>query len=435
MRAVGGVEAEVGELSGVQTRGFTTAWRLRDYRLLWLSSFISSCAYWALLIGRNWLVLRLSNSAGWVGLVTFATMAPFFVATPFGGILADRIDRRQLTAAMQALSLISALALAILTLSGLVQPWQVVMLAFVGGCARSVETPATSAIVPNLVRKDVLLNGVALLSVSTFGSRLFGPAAGGALQGRFGAGGVFVLTGLLWGVAALIMLAVRAPTSYMSERAKAPASFWVETKQTIHYVTHTPMISLIFLVVSLHCGLTMTVDAILPYFVQHTLRSSSGVYSLLVMGVGAGSLVGTFALAGLQSGQGKGRVLLITGIGSGVGTAMLGLSSSIGWAFAATAVMGATQGMFMALANTLLQEVLPDTLRGRVSSAFVMITGGVMSLGNLAAGFITDRVGVAIVLVTPALFFIIILLLIGGLRPNMRHIFRTGSLELVPVAG
>lgn len=94
--------------AGFRPQAYIAALRLRDYRLLWFSSVLSWCAYWAMLIGRNWLVLNLSHSAGWVGVVTFVNMIPYFPATPFGGLLADRFDRRRLAAVAQAVSMASA---------------------------------------------------------------------------------------------------------------------------------------------------------------------------------------------------------------------------------------------------------------------------------------------------------------------------------------
>lgn len=420
--------------AGVQKPGFTTALHLRDYRLVWISSFLSSSAYWAMLIGRNWLVLKLSNSAGWVGLVTFASMVPFFVATPLGGLLSDRIDRRRLVVVSQAGSLLSAVGLAVLVIAGVIQPWHVVVLALLNGVARSVETPATAAIIPNLVRKEFLLNAIALASVATFGSRLFGSLSGGALQSWLNTSSLFLFAGALWFFAMAFMVPVHAPTEYLDKRNREVGGSWKQTLQTLRYVATTPMVSLVFLIVALHCALTMSVDAVEPTFVAHALHSGSGVYSLIVMAFGAGSLVGTFALAGMQSGEGKGRLLLITGIGSGISTALLGISPVAVAALFASALMGATQGMFMALANTLVQEVVPDRLRGRVSSAYLMVTGGIMSFANLGGGYLADRVGAGTVLVVPALAFVVLLLVISGIRPNLRQIYRTGTLEAVPAA-
>ncbi|MGI8549214.1 MAG: MFS transporter [Dehalococcoidia bacterium] len=414
--------------------GFINALHLRDYRLLWISTVFSSCAYWAMLIGRNWLVENLSDSAGWVGLVTFANMSPYFLATPFGGILADRFDRVRLTALMQVLSALSSVALAGLAFAGVVQPWHVVVLAFIAGCARAVETPAQSSIVPNLVRKEFLLNAIALTSVATFGSRLFGPASGAVVLRLTSTSGVFILSALLWLVAAAVMVVVHAPRAYLEERHESPVNIREETRQTLRYIGATPLIGLIFWLVCLHCTLTMSVDAIMPSYVKHSLRSGGSVYSFLIMAFGAGSLVGTFALAGLHSGEGKGKLVLVTGIGSGLATALLGIAPFAGVAFVAMAVMGATQSMFMALINTLLQEVVPDQLRGRVSSAYLMVSGGAMAIANLGFGFFSDQVGVRVILIVPSLLFVGLLLAISGVRPNLRHIYRTGTIDVAATA-
>jgi MFS family permease len=418
-----------------QEAGFLTALRQRDYRLLWFSSVFSWCAYWAMLIGRNWLVLRLSGSAGWVGLVTFANMVPYFVATPFGGMLADRFDRRRLAAVTQAVSMAASLTLAALALIGVVVPWHVAALAFIAGCARAIETPSINSMVPNLVRKDRLLNAIALTSVAMFGSRLLGSLSGGIVQSQAGPAGVFAFTGILWGLAAALLLRVHARMEYLEQRGKH-AGVWRQTAQAVAYIGRTPMVALIFVLVSLHCGLTMSTDAVLPVLVNRVLHDNGGAYSLLVMAFGGGSLVATFALAGLRSSGGKGRLLFVTGIASGLSTALLGFSHTFPSAFFASILMGSSQAMFMALVNTLVQEVVPDEIRGRISSVYLMITGGLMSFGNLLAGFVSDRVGVPLALIAPSLVFVVILLLMSGILPSARYIFRTGSLDqLSPAVG
>lgn len=408
--------------------GFIASLRLRDYRLLWSSSALSASGQWTLVVGRGWLVHDLTHSSGWVGIVTFASMVPYLLATPVGGVLADRVDRRRLSVAMQGLSLLSSAVLAALVFIGIVQAWEVVALALLAGVGRAVETPSTTAIIPNVVPADSLLNAISLYSVATFGSRLLGPAAAALLLLSWGAGSVFVLTAVLYLFAMLLLSRVKRA----DDHELVVGGFWRQNVDAWKYVAGAPMLGVIFLVVGLHCGLTMSTDALLPQLADRTLHGASGTYGLLVMAFGAGTMVGTFALGGLRSGETKGALLVVTGVLSGVGTAALALVHSSLPAFLAMALMGASQGMFMALASTLLQEAVPDHLRGRVTAAYLMVTGGVMSIGNLVLGAFADRTGVEPMLLIPALAFLVALLLLTGIVPGLRRLFRTGVLPVAP---
>lgn len=406
--------------------GFIASLRLRDYRLLWSSSLLSASGQWTLLVGRGWLVHELTHSSGWVGAVTFASMVPYLLATPIGGVLADRVDRRRLGVLMQGLSLLASAALAALVIGGVAQAWEVLVLALLAGIGRAVEMPATTAIIPNIVPADYLLNAISLNSVATYGSRLLGPAAAAVLLSFSGAGTVFILTAVCYAVAMFMLGRVRRAPGH----APAVGGFVRQNIDTWKYVAAAPMMAVIFVVVGLHCGLTMSTDAVLPQLADRTLHGSSGTYGLLVMAFGAGTMVGTFALGGLRAGGTKGALLVITGVLSGITTVALALVHSAFPAFLAMAGMGASQGMFMALASTLVQEVVPDHLRGRVTAAYLMGTGGVMSIGNLVAGTLADQYGVGAVLLVPALVFLVALVALTGTVPGLRRLFRTGTLPV-----
>lgn len=405
--------------------GFIASLRLRDYRLLWSSTMLSASGQWTLVVGRGWLVHDLTHSSGWVGIVTFASMVPFLLATPIGGVLADRFDRRRLSVVMQGVSLLASAALAVLVFAGVVQPWHVLALALLAGIGRAIETPSTTSIIANVVPSQYLLNAISLNSVATFGSRLVGPAAAALLLQYSGAGSVFVMTSVFYLLAMLLLSWVHRPV----EHAPAVGGFWQQNVDTWKYVIAAPMMGIIFLLIALHCGLTMSTDAIMPQLADRTLHGSSGTYGLLIMSFGAGTMVGTFALGGLRSDQTKGTLLLITGVLSGATTAALAMMHAVLPAFLAMAVMGASQGMFMALGNTLVQEVVPDHLRGRVSAAYLMAGGGAMSIGNLIEGPVADRTGVGAVLLVPSLIFLVALVALTGLGPGLRRLYRTGTLQ------
>lgn len=406
--------------------GFFASLHLHDFRRLWVSSMLSASGQWTLVVGRGWLMQRMTGSAAWVGIVTFAGMIPYLFATPIGGLLADRVERRKLAATMQAGQGAATGLLAVLALGGWATPWEIVALALLAGVFRAAETPATTAIVPNVVPPSYLLNAISLNSVATFGSRLLGPAAALVLLDMGNVGGVFVMTAVLYALAVVLMLRVR----HIPPGEPAVGGVWRQTADTWKYIAITPMLPMVVLLASLHCGFTMPTDAVLPKLATG-LHGGGSTYDLLVMGFGAGTMVGTFALGGLRSDQAKGTLFLVTGVLSGLTVAALALSTGTFQAFLVMPVMGAAQGMFMALGSTLVQEVVPDHLRGRVSSAYLMASGGLMSFGNLATGSFADVYGVRVVLLFPALAFVGVVLALSLLRPGLRRLYRTGTLPQV----
>jgi predicted MFS family arabinose efflux permease len=269
-----------------------------------------------------------------------------------------------------------------------------------------------------------LLNAISLNSVATFGSRLVGPAAALALHHFIDTGSVFVMTSIFYVLAMLLMWGMHSPGLLQ----RSVDGLWRQTVDTWKYIGVTPMLPVIFLLVTVHCGLTMSIDAILPQVAAASIHGSSSTYDLLVMSFGAGTMAGTFALGGLRSEQAKGTLLWLTGLLSGLTTAGLAVTHGVLPAFLVMSIMGASQGMFMALGNTLVQEVVPDHLRGRISGAYLMAGGGAMSIGNLIAGPLADRFGVEAVLLAPALLFLAILTALSGLGPGLRRLYRTGTL-------
>lgn len=395
------------------------AFRHRDYAALWTATALASSSSWMLIVARSWLVYHLSGSSAWVGLATFAQMMPYIVATPVGGALADRLDRRHLSAAAHLLAAASALALAALTLTDLVRPWQVVLLGFVSGVARAVEQPAGQALIPSLVPREDLLNGIALSSLAQQGSRLTGPLLVAPFIALKATSGAFLLGGVLVGLAAAQVLRVRAARG--AER-QGEGSVVTQFLDGLRYTARTEAVGLLMLLVFFHCMLTMSFDTLLPMLATHHLGHGGTGYSALVIGMGGGAFAGTLALAGLRNAERGLGLLLVTGVVSAATPPLLAAAHAYPLALTAMAGMGASQAAFMALTATRLQSMTPDAFRGRVSSLYFMMAGGVMSLAMLANGRLGDAVGAAPLLAAESLAFLVILTAMLAWRRSLRTV-------------
>jgi MFS family permease len=397
--------------------------KFRDSRVFWVGTTFASIAQAAFLVSAGWLAFQQGGS-GAVGLVTFATMLPLLLATPVGGLLADRMDRRSLVIGAEVVQCAVALVLGVQTVFGSMPLVELAPLVFLSGIARAVEMPTVQTILPNLVPPDELLNIFAMNGLGTLGSRFAGPAMMAPVLATQGAGLAFLIIGVLYLPALAFVL--RVPR--MPRVDLATVSVREQILEGGRYIRQRGIVALLLGVVVLHCSLTMCFDSTLPLFAKQNLRGDGAIYSSLVSAIGLGAIAASLLLAGVRSPSVRGTLLFVGAIASGAATALMATASV--WAFAMLAMfaVGASQALFMTLAITLVQEAVPDALRGRVTGLFIMSAGGIMSFGNLANGYLAGRFGASPVLGLPAVVFVILVLLISGLRPALRRLYEEGRL-------
>ena len=404
--------------------------RFRDNRVFWLGTSFSSIGQASFLVASSWLAFRLDGS-GAVGIVTFATMIPLFLATLVGGVLADRRERRFLVLSAEAAQGVIAVAIALLALRGSMPLWGLVALVFASGIARAIEMPTVQAVLPSLVPRDELLNIFSLNNLANRGSRFVGPAL---IAPILGLGGLRAAAFAYLIIAVCYLLAILqvARVPKMHRQHETTLNVRQQVVEGVHYLRAHSVLGLLLGVVVLHCLLTMSFDSTLPLFASQNLHGSGAIYSSMVSAMGLGSIAAALLLAGMRSERGRGALLLIGGLGSGVATAVMAISMNSLFALSAIFLVGAVTTWFMTLANTMMQEAVPDQLRGRVSGIYLMSASGVMSFGNLGAGYLAANIGSAPVLGFPALLFIVLLLVISGVRPSLRHLYRAGTFAAEP---
>ena len=173
---------------------YTAALAYQDYRTLWIANLCSGAAAWALIVARGALVYNEieTNANLWVGIVTFAAMIPRVFIPPIAGYLSDKYDRRRVVSVMYAINFAQTLGLALYVLLGEINPWVIVGMSLINGSARAAQMPASQSLVPNLVPRNLLLNGIALNQATMQGSRLFGPLAIAPLLATVGVSGRFL---------------------------------------------------------------------------------------------------------------------------------------------------------------------------------------------------------------------------------------------------
>ncbi|MYF64969.1 MAG: MFS transporter [Chloroflexi bacterium] len=381
---------------------YSIALQYRDFRWIWLGSVGGQSAYWALIVARGIFVYDETGLSGPVAITTFVAMAPRFLLPPLAGYLADRFDRRTVLATAYSFQLSHEVVQTALALAGLLEVWHVVLLAFLNGSFRAFQMTATQTLIPNVVPREHWLNAMAMNQVSQQGSRLFGPGLIAPALLLFDVSIAFLVSTSFYliGIAAILSIRTRS-TGELTSGSRIGASLWA----AMRYAWLDPQLRALFILLALHCSMTMSFESMLPVLARDVLGEANVSVSYLMMGVGAGALVGVIGIAGLRSAAGRGMLLLITGAVSGVSMLLLAVSGNTTLALLGTAAMGGSQAAFMAIGGAMVQSLAPDGMRGRISGLNQINIGGTMAVMNLVNGFAADRFGAPNVLLVLGLGF------------------------------
>lgn len=398
------------------------ATRHADFRALWGGTACSSVSLWTLLLGNAWIVFQLSDSSAWVGVSTFASMSPFLLS-PIGGVVADRYERKYLVRITRIGAFATTTTLFFLALTGAIEVWMVIAVALVQGVIRAVEIPSDQALLANVVPPEDMANAVALSTMTQQGSRAVGPLLAAPLLGTIGVEGAYAIAAVF---ALLAFTSIRRVKT--SSRGGVANLRLVVSNLAggLNYVLNTRPVLAIFMLVVAHCALTMSFDSMLPGFAEHEHHGSENAFTLMNFGVGIGALLSTLWLS-LKPGGHRGRLLLITALASGVSPMIMAASMNLPSAIISAILMGSSQALFMAVTAVLLQSVVPDAVRGRVMSFYLMSAGGVMAFANLGFGALADEWNAPILFFLPGLAFVILVVMTTVSGPHLKRLYKHGT--------
>jgi MFS family permease len=371
---------------------FLSALQYSDYRRLWAATAFSQSSAWALIIARAALALNETGSSSAAGVVTFAAMIPSVVMSPVAGYLADRFDRRRVLAFAYSVNVGQNLILAVLVVTGSIELWHLVLLSLINGSARATQMPASQALLPNLIPRNRLLNGVALHQATQQGGKLMGPLLILPVVLTGHSDWAFVVSSGLYIVGLALVLRIRTVSRGEVDRERSALS---NLGQGLSFVYRHHILLPLFLLVVVHCALTMSYETLFPVLSRDRLGLQEGadLYkggSLLMIGIGAGSLLSSFGLAGIESNWMRGRTFFVLGVLSGVSPLVMGLSTSLPMAVGAAFGVGLSQAGFMTLSSVMVQQMVPDHIRGRVMAVYSWHIQGFMASFNLVNGILAD---------------------------------------------
>jgi len=368
------------------------ALRHRNFQLFFSGQLISLIGTWMQSVAQSWLVYRLTGSSLLLGSVGFASQFPVFLVAPLGGIVADRYNRQKVVIGTQTLSMVLALILSFLTLTGLVQVWHIFVLAALLGVVNAFDIPGRQAFLVDMVGKEDLMNAIALNSSMFNGARILGPAIAGVLVARIGEGWCFFANGVSYiaVIIGLFMMRVR-PSSPASK-----ASPLARLKEGFRFAYHTAPIRAILLLLGLVSLVAMPYTVLMPIFADKILHGGARALGILMGATGVGALLGALTLASKTGVRGLGRWVAFACAGFGISLILFAFSRNLWLSVCLLLPVGFSMMLQMSSSNTLIQAMVPDQLRGRVMAVYSMMFMGMAPFGAFFAGAMADRVGAPI---------------------------------------
>jgi MFS family permease len=362
----------------------------RNFRLFLFGQTVSLTGTWMQSIAQGWLVLLLTNSPFYVGLVSALGSLGVLVFTLYAGVIADRTDKRRTVVITQTLQMLQAFALAALVWSGEVTTESVMALAAFLGVVSAFDIPTRQAFIVEMVGKDDLMNAIAL-NTSVFNlTRVLGPVLAGFLIGAQGVAICFFLNGLSYLAVIGSLLAMRLPP-YTPHAT--PLSAWQGFREVVAYLRGDRRASTLVALTAIISIFGFPYLVLMPVFARDVLRVGATGYGILSAAVGTGAVAGALTVAVFSARIRKGGTLVAAGTLFGALLAVFALSRSFAIALATLVLVGAAMIVNNALTNTLLQTHVPDHLRGRIMGFYSFMFVGMAPLGAFQAGVVAERFG------------------------------------------
>jgi MFS family permease len=364
----------------------------RNFRLLWFAALGSTIGTWMQKYAQGLLVYDLTGSKFYLGIDDFLSQLPILLFTVIGGVVADRYDRRRLLTGSQYVQAFSAFALAGLVFFGGAFPvWYIFVLSFISGCGQAFGGPAYQSMIPSLVPRRDLPNAIALNSAQFNLSRILGPGAGAAILSVIGFTGCFAFNGLSFFFVVIALSALQLPPHQPSTE---PRALGTELKGGLHYVRDSRVMLTLTGLVTISTFLAMPILTMLPAFANEVLTSGGGSagtrLSMLMASQGLGAIVGALIVGVIGTSRRLGRLLLLIQIGLGLLIAGFALSTSLPLSLLLLFLGGIFFMGLFSISFSIVQLTVPDRLRGRVVSIYMMALRGGGPIGALVAGAFAD---------------------------------------------
>jgi MFS transporter, DHA1 family, staphyloferrin A biosynthesis exporter len=388
-----------------------------DFRYLCAGTFMMSAGQWIQQVTLGWLVYELTGNSILLGMLNGLRALPFLVTGPMAGVAADRMDRQKLMLHTQYVLIVTAVIMGGLVASGLLAVWHIFVFTLITGIAWTFSEPVRQSLIPSVVPKADLANAIALNSGGFNLMKIIGPATGGAMIALFGAAGNFFVQGAAYaGVLAMIYLMHVPPTPAEARRSSALANL----KEGFSYVWSTPAVLALMILAYVPRIFAVPYQTLMPVFQKDVLGVGPEGLGLLMAAPGVGAVLSVLVLASLTNRVKRQGLLLVGSIVIlGAFLVLFSQITSFWLALLVLVAVGGFQMLFLASTNTMLMLIVPDELRGRVMSLY-MLDRGLMPAGALFAGVVAHFVGGPLTVATMGAIVIVLALMVAWRVPAIR---------------
>jgi MFS family permease len=363
---------------------------VRNYRIYWTGFTISLVGSWMQTLAQSWLVWDLTRSAFWLGMVGALSQLPSLILGSIGGVLVDRTVKRRLLIITQSGLALTAMALAVVTLSGVVRVEHVVVIAAITGIFTAMDTPARLSFVSEIVGKEYLANAIALNSTTFNAARLVGPSIAGLLIPIIGTGGCFLVNSLSFGAMILALMMMRDLPAPVYDTSTSVVAQW---REAFRYVMRARVPRALILNVIVFSAFGYSYVVLMPVFADVILESGVRGMGAMMGAVGVGALAGGIWQAALSSKARRGRVVIFGAFTLCVALLLFSFSRSLWLSILILPLVGLASISMLASTNTLLQTLAPDHLRGRVLGFYTTAFMGIMPIGSMIVGAVAAEYG------------------------------------------
>ena len=388
-----------------------------DFRYLCTGTFLMSAGQWIQQVTVGWLVYELTGNSILLGMLNGLRALPFLVTGPMAGVAADRMDRQKLMLHTQYVLIVTAVIMGGLVASGLLEVWHIFVFTLITGIAWTFSEPVRQSLIPSVVPKAELANAIALNSGGFNLMKIIGPAVGGAMIAVFGVAGNFFVQGVAYaGVLVMIYLMHVPPTPAEARRSSALTNL----KEGFSYVWSTPAVLALMILAYVPRIFAVPYQTLMPVFQKDVLRVGPEGLGLLMAAPGVGAVLSVLVLASLTN-RVKRQGLLLVGSIVILGAFLILFSqiTSFWLALVVLVAVGGFQMLFLASTNTMLMLIVPDELRGRVMSLY-MLDRGLMPAGALFAGVVAHFIGAPLTVAIMGAIVIVLALMVAWRVPAIR---------------
>lgn len=410
--------SEAGLLKQISVRDTFASLKYPNYRLWFAGQLVSLVGTWTQTAAQGYLIYELTKSPAYLGYVSFVGGLPTWIFTLYAGAIADRVSRRTLMVITQASMMVLAFILAFLAFTKLVQPWHILVLAFLLGISNAFDAPARQAFVQEMVNREDMTNAIALNSTMFNMAFVLGPALGGLIYAAVGPGWCFTINGISFIAVIIALLLMKLKPFTPVDNKKSAIS---DMKEGLRYVVNHSAVRMMITNLCITTFFGLGITALIPAWSTTVLHGDAKTNGFLLASRGFGSLVAALMIASLGRFKWRGKLWSANSLLLPISMIVFAFMTWMIPSFVAMAVMGFAFMAIVNLSNAMVQTRIADEMRGRVMGVYTFFFFGAMPIGSLLAGWSAEIIGEPMTVTVSAIILLVFALWVVWRQPAMRQ--------------